>query len=78
MSWNWRRVLGWIFLCLGCLSMLIGVWSIGGYIWGVVSVLDEPDQSWIFWGLIFVLIGIAGIVLGAAMAFVGWSMVKKK
>ncbi|WP_375254680.1 hypothetical protein [Yoonia sp.] len=58
--------------------MFIGVWSIGGYIWGAVSVLDEPDQSWMFWGLIFVLIGIAGIVLGTAMALVGWSMVKKK
>ncbi len=77
MSWNWRRVVGWILFCLGCFVTLIGVWAIGGYIWGVVSVLDEPDQSWMFWGLAILFVGVAAVAIGIGMTVTGWSIVKK-
>ena len=77
MSLNWSKVLGRTLCGLGCLVTLIGVWAIGGYIWGVISVLDEPDQSWVFWGLAVLFIGLAGVGIGIGMAVAGWSLVKR-
>ena len=60
-----RRILGWTLCIAGGLLALAGTWGIGAYAWGVIGVLDQPDQSWVFWGLIFLLGGIT--VLGAGV-----------
>ncbi len=77
MSRQWQRVVGWSLCGLGCLVILIGIWAIGGYIWGVISVLGEPDRSWVFWGLAILFIGLAAFGLGIRMVVTGWSLVKR-
>lgn len=77
MSRQWKKPVGWTVCGLGCLVTLTGIWAIAGYIWGVVSVLNEPDKSWIFWGLAIFFIGLIGLGLGIGMIVAGWSLVKR-
>ncbi|MFO7806626.1 MAG: hypothetical protein R6V30_13315 [Paracoccaceae bacterium] len=50
----------------------------GSYIWGVVSVINEPDQSWMFWGLAIFFIGLAGLGLGIGIFAAGRSLLKSR
>lgn len=77
MSRQWKRAFGWILCGLGCLATLFGLWAVGGYVWGVVAVLNEPDQSWIFWGLAILFIGLCGLGLGIGMIAAGWLLLKR-
>lgn len=61
-----RQILGWSLFVIGGVLALAGAWGIGAYVWGVIDVLDQPDQSWIFWGLALLFGGI--MVLGAGLA----------
>lgn len=76
MSGQLKRAAGWALCGLGCLTAMIGVWAIGSYIWGVVSVINEPDQSWMFWGLAIFFIGLAGLGLGIGIFAAGRSLLK--
>jgi hypothetical protein len=74
---QWKRVFGWTLCGLGGLAALLGVWAIGGYVWGVLQVLDEADQSWTFWGLIFVFIGFGALGVAAALILAGRSLLSR-
>lgn len=61
----------------GWALILLGVLSIGTYAWGVIGVLGEADRSWIFWGLVFLFLGLylirAGIgILDGVGASLPW------
>lgn len=53
---------------LGVLLIFLGITSIGFYLYSVMDVQDNADQSAIFWYLIFVLIGI--ILAGTGIYFI--------
>ncbi|MGG7644402.1 hypothetical protein ACQ5SP_06275 [Rhodovulum sp. YNF3179] len=66
-----RRILGWALCIAGGIAALAGAWGIGAYAWGVIDVLDEPDQSWMFWGLVFLFGGIMMLFLGIGAILLG-------
>ena len=63
--------MGWTLCILGGLLALFGVWAVGAYIWGVITVLSDTDQSWIFWGLAILFIGLAAAGVGIGMMVAG-------
>ena len=71
-----KRRLGQGLFGLGGLIALGGLWAIGAYAWGVLAVLGEPDQSWIFWGLALVFVGLGAIGLGLVIALAGRALVR--
>ena len=66
-----RLILGWALQIVGAGLVLFGVWAVGAYVWGVIEVLNEPDRSWIFWGLAILFIGIGAIGTGVGMVVSG-------
>lgn len=71
-----KRLLGRGMIGLGALLAVGGLWAIGGYVWGVIAVLGEPDRSWIFWGLALVVVGLGALGLGGAIALAGRALVR--
>ncbi len=69
-----HTILSWAILCVGVLLTLCGLWAIGAYVWGVLDVLDEADQSWIFWGLAILFIGIMALGTGVGLVVLGRQM----
>jgi hypothetical protein len=67
------KLLGWSICLAGALLALAAFWGIALYVWGVVDVWEEPDTSWIFWGLVFLLWGLIflGVGVGAVIAGLG-------
>lgn len=49
---------GTVLIVLGALLVALGLTWIGMYAWGVIDVLDQPDRSWLFWGLALLFGGI--------------------
>lgn len=76
MSSRKKIAFGWALILIGGLVLLIGLWAIGAYIWGIIDILDEADQSWIFWGLIFLFIGVVATFIGSGAIAGGWSMAR--
>ena len=66
-----KTAIAWVALIVGTLCVLFGLWAIGAYVWGVIDVLDAADQSWIFWGLAILFIGIFSTLGGGARLFLG-------
>lgn len=62
----------------GVLLFLVGITSIGFYIYSVIDVLNKADRSIIFWHLIFVSMGITLVVLGIYFIWLGYTSSKKK
>lgn len=52
---------------LGLGLVAFGLWLVGAYVLGVISVLGEPDRSWIFWGLGLVAIAVPAFILGVRL-----------
>ena len=67
----WRRRGGALAIIVGPALGLLGLVSIGLYVKGVLDVLGEPDRSWIFWGLIFLFIGVLLVKIGVALFVLG-------
>jgi len=65
------RLVGWALTTLGAVCVLGGLWSAGTYVWGAIAVLGEADQSFQFWGLVLLLIGLGVLVLGIALIAAG-------
>ena len=72
-----RQVSGWALSAVGGVLALVGVWGIGAYAWGVIDVLDEPDQSWIFWGLAILGIGIGTLGAGIGAIVLGRALLRR-
>ena len=77
MAHPFRKLLWWALTLVGALLCLFGLWAIGAYVWGVLAILDEPDKSWIFWGLAILFIGIIAAALGAVLLVFGWKALRK-
>ena len=63
-------------IVLGVLLTAAGVAAIGFYIFSVVTVMDEPDRSLIFWYSVFLYFGLIISSLGAYFIVVGWKATK--
>lgn len=72
-----KKILGWTLCIGGGLLALVGAWAIGAYIWGVIDVLGDADQSWIFWGLALLFIGLGAGAIGALAIRAGRVLLKK-
>lgn len=72
-----KTALAWATIIAGGLCTVFGLWAIGAYIWGVIEILDEPDQSWIFWGLAILFLGIFSAMGGAALMVFGRRLLKR-
>ena len=62
----------------GVLLFLLGIASIGFYIYSVVDALEKADQSVIFWYLIFVLMGITLVAAGIYLIWIGYKSSKEE
>lgn len=71
MSDTLRKCMGWGLTLLGGLVFLVGAWAVLAYFWRLIEILDEPDKSWIFWGLAILFIGIGAIGTGVGMVVSG-------
>ena len=71
MGYWFRRAMGWTLCLAGTLLVLFGIWAVGAYFWGVVDVLGESDQSWFFWGLAILFIGLAAAGVGIGLIVTG-------
>lgn len=58
-------------IMVGVVLCLLGIASIGLYVYSVIDALDQADQSVIFWYLVFVLIGITLVGLGIYFIRIG-------
>ncbi len=66
-----NKTLGWALIIFAAAVSIFGIWAIVAYVWGVIDVLDEPDQSWIFWGLAFLFIGVFAVGTGIGLFVLG-------
>ena len=66
-----QKTIAWALMLLGGMVALFGAWAIGAYVWGVIDVLDEADQSWMFWGLAILFIGITAFGAGVGLFVLG-------
>lgn len=71
-----KRILGRVLLVGGGLLAVGGLGGIGGYVIRAVEVLDQPDRSWLFWGLAVLFIGVALLFAGVSLVVVGRDMVR--
>ena len=71
MSTTLQKTIAWVLMLIGGTVALFGAWAIGAYVWGVIDVLDEADQSWIFWGLAILFIGITAFGVGVGLFVLG-------
>lgn len=62
----------------GIVLFLLGIASIGFYIYSVVDVLDKADQSVIFWYLVLVFIGITMVSAGTYFIWIGYKSRKEE
>lgn len=65
-------------IIVGVIMLLLGLASNIFYIYSVIHVLDTPDQSIIFWYLVFVFIGIALITVGIYFIWIGYKSNKEE
>lgn len=72
----WRRVAGVALTAGGVLAIAFGLYFAGMYVWGVVDVLDQPDRSWLFWGLAILFLGIGLTFLGAVLVVLGRGLMR--
>jgi DMSO/TMAO reductase YedYZ heme-binding membrane subunit len=72
------RIGGACLLLTGGVAALFGLWAITAYVAGVVDVLDEPDQSWMFWGLVFLVLGVPALGAGAGACIAGWWLLQRR
>ena len=63
---------------VGVLLVLLGITSIGFYIYSVIDVLNKADKSIIFWYLVFVLIGITLVPAGIYFIWIGYKSSKEE
>ena len=68
---RFQRIAGWTLVFAGLLVCLFGVWAVGAYVRELITIWNEPDRSWIFWGLAVLFIGLFSIATRAALAFLG-------
>ena len=71
-----RRILGAIVLGGGVIAVAVGIVLMGAYVVGVIQVLDEPDRSWLFWGLAILFLGIALAGIGGRLAILGRNLIR--
>jgi hypothetical protein len=71
------KLLGWSSCLAGALLALAGLWGIAIYVWGVVDVWGEPDTSWIFWGLVFLLWGLIFLGVGVGIVIAGLQFLRR-
>lgn len=67
-----RRVAGVALMAGGVLAVAVGLFLSVGYVTRALEVLDQPDRSWLFWGVGIFLEGIGLAVFGAVLAALGW------
>lgn len=73
-----RKFVVAISIVVGVVLFLLGIASIGFYIYSVVDALGKADQSVIFWYLIFVLMGITLVGSGLYFVWIGYKSSKEK
>ena len=73
-----RRWAAWTLAILGAGSLLLGALSVGTYVHGVLDVIGESDQSWIFWGLVFLFCGLGALVTGFVLLFWARHLFRRK
>ena len=68
----------WIVLVLSTLLSILGITSVTVYVVGVIDVVinQEPDRSWIYWGLGFGLFGLICLATGVGLMVVARSLRK--
>ena len=71
-----RTVAGRALAVIGGVLVAVGVFGAGAYVVGVVQVLDEPDRSWLFWGLALLLGGMLLVRLGIRLVVLGRSVAR--
>lgn len=69
---DFRKFIAVCSIIAGVLLFLLGITSIGFYIYSVIDVLDKADQSVIFWHLVFVFMGIALVGTGSYFIWIGY------
>lgn len=67
-----RKFIAVCSIIAGVLLFLLGIASIGFYIFSVIDTLDKADQSIIFWYLIFVIMGITLVGTGGYFIWIGY------
>ena len=75
---RFQRIAGWTLVLAGLMVGLFGVWAVGAYVWELIAIWNEPDRSWIFWGLAVLFIGLFSIAAGAALAMLGARLLKRE
>lgn len=74
-----RKYIAACSIIAGILLFLLGITSIGFYIYSVIDVLgNKADQSVIFWHLVFVLVGISLAGTGSYFIWIGYKSFKKE
>lgn len=73
-----KKIAGWTVCLIGAVLGGLGLLGIGTYVWGVIAILDEPDRSWIFWGLVFLFGGILLLITGAVVGILGLKLMRRK
>ncbi|MBX7541260.1 hypothetical protein [Qipengyuania sphaerica] len=68
---------GYLMLGFGLSFAALGAIITGAYVHGVIDVIGEPDQSWIFWGIALLAIGLPMLGGGIALAVWGWQIIRK-
>jgi hypothetical protein len=77
MSPSLRTLFVRLLYALGALLSFVGLSFVLIYLWEVISVIGEPDQSIVFWGLAILLIGIILFTVGATMVVTARRLLKK-
>lgn len=67
-----RKFIAACSIIAGVLLCLLGITSIGFYIYSVIESFNEADQSVIFWYLIFVIMGITLVGTGGYFIWIGY------
>lgn len=75
---NSQKFIAFVSTVVGVVLCLLGLSSIGFYIYSVIGALDQADQSVIFWYLIFVLIGITLAGSGIYFIWLGYKTSKEE
>lgn len=73
-----RKFIAITSIIVGVLLSLLGIASIGFYIYSVIDALGKADQSVIFWYLIFVFIGITLVGTGIYFIWIGYKSNKEQ
>jgi hypothetical protein len=59
---------------IGAVAVMVGLFLAGAYVVEAFRVLDEPDRSWLFWGVALLFGGILLVRVGVRLIRWGRSL----